>query len=714
MATKEYIPLNTTPGQSATSPGTVFIERIGSETAQQAADRANSGAALSTIQVGAFVGDNSHSFSKTGTDYNNTAFVSTPSLRLIDTSVRTKPRLKGNDFAFPVQVGQNTLLLGRLPDFTVAGVKLIVYAGPNFSDTAERARILAKGFNALGESVPNGYQISRTQQVELLRGAAYKNVAAAALSGLSTSDPSYNWLVKMRDNNEFIDNQTACHLFAKQVFNTLNGSGRAEGQGVLGYCPDWEDASLSTLSGNDFQTQWLNFTGYLCEGVRLAAIEYNQAHPSAQVAIPEPVLYDKSRICQYTYDQWEMDQEADGTTGWDGGTYTYSDPEPGLPIYLHRIHLTGSAFENGASKSAPMGATNPLGAYLRDHGGYAGSAEYMRYPWHSGSFFKKDTNGNFLTTTTGGVTNFIYRDDAHTATIYGQQVPILTYDAKAHLNMVYLRLMQGYTDYYFRSGGKHMPKSTDVQSGWSLLKLLQWFRADLEFKSDNDEGHPSETDGVPVGLNHRPHQPEEIERDIIAQYFFRECIRFFDSPQSTLVQGAEVQQQQGSQVRAKGSWETVSKALYRASRFDWVFDVAHQFCCPYLYIRKQTTTKAYYDRREAFEKKPYLVPIIIPSYQGNTYLLLIWSYPALDETMSVELTTWVNKAGATTPGYKVIMTRGTGIDAWRIPAGFSDMIPSNWLFQFTDMTGEKQTVTGDYRDLIAGRITSHPNPPTLA
>ncbi|GAB4044097.1 hypothetical protein [Spirosoma jeollabukense] len=671
-------------------------------TAFNSAVAANSLPVVDRPIAGAVVGKYSYDFALSGSDYNGHPFVTTTAPVLVD-APRSAPRPLGNYFPLDPQTAQNTVLLRRLPTTTVPSSKIVVYAGPNFTNTDDRSAILTRGFNAVAENVQDRTTITGTRGNYLIQGNGYRAIGGSLANnfGISMSTEARNALRDYADHGYYINNAEAGLLFGQAVWNDKKGPDwSTNSNGAFAFSPDFED--LTSAGGYD-EAQWRNMVGYMMAGVK------SQANADGK---PTPwfLPYDWGTLTNYSLQTRSRDQ----------GTSPYTelpspiayDPEPGVPFYFSYAAI-GGAF-GGGTKLAPIGANNPLAQYAKANPSAAGSVEYMRNTWDDQTFFKKNGNGQPLTRTVSGssVPLLVYRDDARTATIYGQSTDILglgQYGGSEATNFIYLtyeRIQQAITDLYFRAGGKHLPMSTDRQAGWENLKLEQWFRFDTEFKNEEQAVGPH------GDLNSRPLNPDFVEGDAIAHYLLRDVLRTWGASEPTLTQGQLGTTSLGNGVGGKGSVETFSKAIERASQLNFLTDTPWRLVCPRYLIRNQAEGWSWYDPNEAFEKKPIVFGGIVPSYGSKSYLWMYWRYPMQDVDQSTEMVCWVDKgSGPVTGAYRLVLRgRKTGLDYWEVPAAVATAEPQHIKFQFTDLTGVKQTWTGDYR--IPVQYTNHPTPPT--
>ncbi len=674
------------------------------------------------------VGVYNYDYAKSGSDYLGNPFVSAPSPTL-QNSTRTKPRIRGNSFLHSPQTAINAFLSERLPAFSVHADWLVVYAGPGFQQTADRTPILLHGYSAMAENVPNRGQYSRSRLALLVPGGY--DQANAKADEIALSDPMDARIAWLRgwkgtgSTHYLIDNQAAAQAFAQRVFADYQNSDWVDhansGANLLAITPNFEVYTASPSSGNPAEVQWRNMDGYFMQGIKAAAIAASQP-------VPALIAYDWATMCHFSIALKSRNQQVSGVYTDLEPSVTYT-PDVGVPFYFSYASI-GDNFRGG-SLSTPLASGNPYSQYLKDNGGYAGSAEYMRNTWDDQTLWQKNTtDGSFKTRIVSGVTLRVPRNDARRTVICGETTDILGagyYSIGEGDNFLYLtyeRLQQAIVDTFLRAGGIHLPLSTDRQSGWEQLKLVQWARYEAEFKSLNEVTKPDNS-GIAINpatgttynvdlLNHRPLNPDFIERDVLGHLLLgRECYRFFMEPQPELAfQGAS-----NANSHTRAPHEITQKALYRLSQFNWIRDNAFRYLIPQYLIRNIARDRSWYDPNEEFEKKPILFGGLCDSRADKASKPYFWffaSYPAQDISEQTQgIYWWVDGGGAAiTPGYAYMMDgRQTFLDDHQVPDNVAGLSPTRFRTQFTDLMGEKHTLTGDYR---SAKITSHPTPPALA
>lgn len=667
--------------------------------------------------------DTSYTYSRIGSDFAGVAFESSPAPTLTPV-IQSKPRLTGNAYSFARQKAQNVFLAERHPAFSLHPSWIVVYAGPGFASQADRAPIITRGYNAIAENVPNRGLITRTRLVPLLPGG-YDQAGAVAdmLANANPNDPRIAWLRGWKGHDryhELIDNREAGRAFGQRVYQDYQNQDWANGQPLLGITPNFEIYSPSPQSSTDVESQWRNMDGYFMEGVRLAAIADNKP-------VPALMMYDWATMCHHSIKLKSRDQDTRGVYDEEGYTVQY-DPELGIPFYFSYSAI-GDAFKGG-SKSAPMAANNVYAQYVKANPAYAGSAEYMRNTWDEETLWQKNSDGTFKTRTEKGVTLLVPRSDARRTVIDGEVTDILpaAFYSKGEgdnfLYLIYERIQQAIVDTYFRSGGKHLSKSTDRQPGWENLKLEQWARHETEFKQGNEVTKPDNT-GPSINpatnqpydvdaLNHRPLNADFMERDLIFHLLAgRDMYRFWMEPQPELSsQGAA-----NANTHSRASHEVAQVAMQRVSMMNWIRDNAHQYIIPQYLVRNLGRDRSWYDPNYEFEKNPILLGLLCAARadrNNKPYFAFVASYPAQDVGQYTDgVYWWVDGAGtAITEGYRFRMDgRKTFLDDHEIPSIVANLAPSRFRVQFTDMTGQKWTKTGDYRDAT---ITNHPTPPAIS
>ncbi|QKZ15186.1 hypothetical protein [Spirosoma sp. KUDC1026] len=656
--------------------------------------------------------DFTYNFTTSGSDFNGTPFVKTPAPRLTPV-VQSRPRARGNNYDFPLQTALNTVLFGRIPAFQVADGMIVVYAGVQFNDVSLRPLVTSRGYNAVGDNMPDRTTIS-DRGVYLL--ASLFDQAQSLVDYYNQYDPgnpNKSWLADWAGPNHYlIDNQNAARELGALMQSTFSQGEWAavNGKGPLALNPDFEVNNANPRSGNSRETQHQNMVGYVMEGAKIRAQQNGQPAP---LLIP----YDWSYLSPFHLIRFEGDQPASGPYYDNGGNaLAMSDHEPGVPAYLNHNFL--SPVFLGGSKNAPIAANTPMAQYIKNTpGSAAGSAEYFHYTYDDQSFFQKDADGNYLTEQFQGKTVLVYRTDSRTTTIMGQSAHILgstQYGKGEAFDLVYEcyeRVAVAIADYKTRAGGVHLPTSAMRQSGWENLKLMQWWRYDREFK---------DLEKIPAGqsydvteLNTEPLNPHALEGDVIAQYWLRDILRPWMGPQKSIDLGQNYDAAPGfpERSRAKGAYEVFSKALQRCSVFNWVKSVPHQWVIPRYLIKNQNLRP---DVNERFEKKPLVFSLIVPNYNGKTYLLTYGRYVAQDVDRSTGMRIWLDKGtGPIGNSYAITLTgRDTFLDVWEVPSEWATAQPAHVKYQFTDMTGEKQTWSGDYRQPVI--YSNHPTPPLLA
>lgn len=664
--------------------------------------------------------DFSYSFSRTGTDFGGRSFVSTPA-PILTAVAQTAPRLLGNAYAFPRQTALNVFLPERHPVFALDPSWIVVYAGPGFAQQSDRAPIIGRGYNAVAENVPNRGLISRTRLALLVPGNYDQaNSVADSLAQSNPNDPRIPWLRGWKGSGNthyLIDNQAAGQAFGARAYSDFQNGDWTNGEALLGITPNFEVYTASPQSGNDAETQWRNMDAYFMQGVKQAAEAQSRT-------VPALIMYDWATMCHFSIKLKSRDQTSSGVYDEEGYTVNY-DPELGIPFYFSYSAI-GDAFKGG-SKSAPMGANNAYAQYVKANPSYAGSAEYMRNTWDEETLWQKNSDGSFKTRTVNGVTLLVARTDARRTTIDGEVTDLMGagyYSVGEGDNFLYLtyeRIQQAIVDTFFRSGGKHLSKSTDRQTGWENLKLEQWARHETEFKQGNEVTKPDNT-GPSINpatgqaydvdaLNHRPLNADFVERDIIAHLLLgRELYRFWMEPQPELAgQGAA-----NANTHSRASHEVAQVAMQRVAMMNWIRHNEHQYIIPQYLIRNMGRDRSWYDPSYEFEKNAILFGLLCAAradQNNKPWFVFVASFPPQDVDQNTDgVYWWVDGSGnAITTGYRFRMAgRKTFLDDHEVPAAVASLSPSRFRVQYTDMTGEKHTKTGDYRD---AKITVHPTPP---
>ena len=669
--------------------------------------------------------DTSYSFSQAGQDFAGHAFVDTPAPALTAV-VQRKPRLTGNAYAFARQSALNTFLSRRHPAFTAPF--LVVYAGPGFAQQTERDAILTRGYNLVAENVPNRGLLSRTRIAPLLPGGY--DQAQAVADSLPSGDARKSWLSDWKGSGNthyLMDNPAAAQAFGKRVYQDYQNIDWSNGSPLFGITPNFEVYTANPNSGNPVEVQWRNMDGYFMQGFRQAFLDDLAAKGDGRT-LPVLILYDWATMCHYSIKLKSKNQTSTGTYDEEGYSVNYT-PEVGVPFYFSYAAI-GDNFKGG-SATAPLNANNPYSLYAKAYGAYAGSAEYMRNTWpETESFWQKNNDGTLKTRVVNGVTLLVPRTDAFQTTINGEACPILGagyYSVGEGDNFLYLaheRRQQAIVDTYFRAGSKHLSISTDRQTGWENLKLVQWARFEAEFKQHNEVQTPDGTGlstnpatgvaYVEEDLNHRPLPGFFIEGDLMMAYFYgRDMYRFWMEPQPELsTQGAA-----NTNSHTRAAHEMAQVAMNRLTQFAWIRQNEFQYILPAYLIRNLGRDRSWYDPNEEFEKKIDFVGGLCDARSDRNdkpYFFFGAQYLAQEVDAHTDvLYWWVDGAGnALTDAYQIRLNgRVLVADDHEVPALVAGLSPSRFRRQFTDMTGEKHTHTGDYRD---AKITVHPTPPALA
>lgn len=668
--------------------------------------------------------DTSYTYSRVGTDFAGTSFVSTPAPRLTAVN-QTKPRLLGNAYGFPRQTALNVMLPERHDTFSLHDDWIVVYAGPGFALQADRTPLLTRGYNAIAENVPNRGLFSRSRQALLVPGNyGQAGSVADTLAASNPNDPRIVWLREWEGHDRthlLIDNREAGQAFGQRAYEDYQNGDWTNDEPLLGITPNFEIYTINPRSSNpDVESQWRNMDGYFMEGVRLAAIADGKP-------VPALMMYDWATMCHHSIKLKSKDQTSSGVYDEEGYTVNY-DPELGIPFYFSYSAI-GDAFKGG-SKTAPMGANNVYAQYVKANPSYAGSAEYMRNTWDDETLWQKNSDGTFKTRQVNNVTLLVARTDARRTVIDGEVTDILGagfYSVGEGDNFLYLtyeRIQQAIVDTFFRAGGKHLPKSTDRQPGWENLKLEQWARHETEFKQGNEIRTPDGNNdainpatGVKYdvdALNHRPLNADFVKRDIISHLLLgRELYRFWMEPQPELAtQGAA-----NANTHSRASHEVAQVAMQRVSMLNWIRDNEFQYIIPQYLVRNIGRDRGWYDPNQEFEKVAILYGGLCPARSDRSNKPYFWfgaSFPPQDVDQHTDgIYWWVDESGnPITPGYQFRMAgRETFLDDHEVPAAVANLSPSRFRVQYTDLTGEKHTKTGDYRD---AKITNHPTPPAAA
>lgn len=675
---------------------------------------------LALPDAGAVVGTYSYAFSRAGTDAGGRPMIDKPA-PVLAAAARQSPRLPlGNDFDHPIQTALNTFLAARYPAFAIPW--LVTYAGVGFALTADRSPILSRGYGAIAENMPNRGLYSRTKLAILLPGGYdLANTKADQLAAVDSGDARIPWLRGWKGTGSthyLIDNQAAAQAFGAKAYSDYQNSDWTNGSPLLAITPNFEVYTASPDSGNGAEQQWRNMLGWFMQGFHAEAVSRSQT-PAALI------MYDWASMCHYSMIMRSRDQQVSGSYTDLEPAVSYN-PEVGVPFYFSYASI-GDNFRGGGSKTAPLQAGNPYSQYLKDNGGYAGSAEYMRNTWDDQSFWQKNTDGTFKTRVVGGVTLLVPRTDARRTSIGGEVCDILgagrysVGEGDNFLSLAYQRRQETIVNVVLRAGGKHQPTSLDRQTGWENLKLVQWARLDAEFKQTNEVTKPDNSGpainpatGVAydVGaLNSRPLNPDFLVADILLNCLRGiDCYRFWMGPEPELsAQGVTA-----SSLHTRASSEVAQKAMYRLAQFSWIKTNTIQYVNPQYLIRNLGRDRSWYDPNEEFEKKADVGAILCNARSDRAnkpYVVVFGQYMAQDVTMITPVTYWwVDESGnPVTPGYLMYLVgRRTFADDHELPAAVIGLPPTRMRFQYVDMTGAKHTLTGNYLD---AKITDHPVPP---
>ena len=591
---------------------------------------------------------------------------------LID-ATRTNMRPTGNDFPLAPQTAKNTVLLNRIPPFMPHSSKQIVYAGHWFS--AGDMIPFYTAFTHVAESVPSP-NTRAPLRINFTVPGGY-DVAQEVVNTLPDSDARKVWFQDwLTGNHRLMNNEAAARYFGRRLYQSIYPGN------VHTWSLNFEVHEPNPRSGNSEEQQWMNMVAWTAWGIVDEAI--SRGNP-----VPFFTSYEGCILSPFAPTFYDQPQ---------GG----GDPEPGMPQYMNRNNLYLPY--RGGSSGAPIGTSSPMAQLLTQHGGAVGQVEYMNYTWDNQTFFKKNSDGSYQLS--GGVP--IWRDDARVAVVMGTTAQIdpgvvgdRPSEAYGYAQLIYSRLSSMMTDRYFLSGGKHIWKSTDRQTGLQKWKQMFWYRIDTQ----------GITPGPDEVWNRRPLNPEYAERDGMLMYLYCDVIRGWSETREAIATGGV----SNHMNKANGSIEMYVKGFYRASQLNWIFSQEWYNVQPRLWMKNQGVGESL-DADEHFAKKPIIVGGICPSRTDKAnkpWLWLLWSYPVQEATQQTEVLVWIDKgSGPITPSYKLLMDgRRTGLDACQLPDACATAEPKHIYFQFTDMLGTKQTWRGDYRE---AKITSHPTPPALA
>lgn len=627
----------------------------------------------------AIIGKYSYVFSDTRKDYLNRSFKSDPAPVLFD-AVRTAPRLLGNYYDFEPQTALNTALFKRIPSFVTHPKKVLIYPGGLYSGSGDND-LIGRGWTHTSESAKWPGSVYPTNLKRALELANYQAAYNAAME-LSSGDPLRTELLEWSTTNPafegthlFLKTEAAAKLYAAKWWQTFKQSDWWGG-GVDYFSVNHEVFAARTDVGLDYVAQWYRQIGWITkEIIRLAALEGKTLKSPitdfGNLTHPAPFFFDDT------------------------------DPSTGFPRYMS-VGYVQEPFR-GSSQSSPLGAPSDIGALLRDGKAFTGVGSYVQHTMDEQSLFQKNTNGTYKIGTDGGL---IYRTDKRTTTITGQSAVIYSGDYDKSILKFYSMAARHATNIYFRAGGKHLPLSTDRQTGFDSVRFSSQFRLDTESESGISPASTGTTDAEFATLNARPLNPDWTEGHALMMYLFSDVVRGWMETQNQTSLGAD----NGKQSKARASVEIYAKGFQRAAQLNWIVDTPWRLVQPKLWIKNQGIVSAP-SADEQFYRKPILMGGIATKDGKPTLWLYGW-WPCQDTDRYTDVIVWVNKgAGPVTPGYRVrLKGRKAFLDYWQLPEGAAGLAPKDIYFQFSSLLGEKITWRGDYREQ---KITVHPVPPAV-
>ncbi|RYC70850.1 hypothetical protein [Spirosoma sordidisoli] len=618
--------------------------------------------------------DFSYTYSQQGQDASGNSFVSTPA-PILAKVVREAPRQTGNYYDFPIQSALNTVLHKRHPQFVTHPKKVIIYPGRLYSNPGAND-LIGRGWTHTSESAKQA-DVEGPYPTEFKRALEMPNypAAAQAASMIGPSDPRYQQLMDWANQKILITDESACQLYAQFFWQTFR---QADwwGGGVEYFSVNQEVFTPRPNAGLSDYAQWYRQVGWLSQGIINAA--------AADGFTVKTGFTDHGNLC--TVGPWFHDDTAAGVA---------VDPDPTIPRYMH--FSTIDEPYRGSSQAAPLGENSVLASLVKQGKGYVGVGSYQQHTFDDQSLFQKNSDGSFK------VVNgeLVWRTDRRITTIASQSCQLYEDDTYRAMLKIYGRFARYAANIWFRAGCKHLPMSTDRQTGWeNMLGQSCQFRVDGESETGLSAGFTLEQ---VQDINRRPLNPDWTEGIGIADYLFADYIRGWMQTQFVTALGAAV----SNDSTSRASLEIYQKAFNRAAQLNWINDVPWRLVQPKFWIFKQGG-QGPADPFEAFYRKPILTGGLAVR-NGETWLWLYGWWPCQDVNASTTVTVWGDIAGVKTPAYTVLLDgRSAFLEDWVLPATMNGIEPKHLYFQFTDFQGQKHTWRGDYRE---ARITNHPTPP---
>lgn len=620
--------------------------------------------------------DSSYTFSRAGQDFAGHSFLTTPAPILTARVDQTKPRLLGNNYVFAPQMAFNTSLFSRLPAFSIHASKTTIYPGGLWSDPNDNT-LQSRGWSHMSGStrIPSNDSRTYKKAVEQAFYVAAKNAATR----IGSSNPSYqkllDWCGPFDDfhgEHILIDTEDACKEYAYDWYLILKSLGNVESFSIN------HEVYTTRDNGVNGYVQWYQQVGWIAKWI----IYYARQDGDTTMKC---CFTDWGNIAQIRVQDWDM-----LASQW--------KPDDGLsnvPAYMH-YSLVSEPY-GGGSANAPLGENSTIAQICKAGNGIPGLQSYMKHTWDDQTFFVESSPGAKALDNNG---NLIYRTDQRNVTLYNQDTVIVPTDGKECAEQLYIFAARLVTNWFFRSGGKHLALSTDRQTGWESLQLSSAFRLDGEW--------PGDFPGVSIDqTNARPLNKDLTEFHATLMYMESDYIRGWMVTQEVTAMGADAD----PLSKTRGSAEIYTKAWQRASQLNWIFDTPYQLLQPRHWIFQQGGTGPS-NPDEQFYRKPFLQGGYAKNYQGQPALFFYGCYVCQDVNQHTDMIIWGDTGTAQTPAYTIRLDgRKTFIDWWFLPSQFINLNPAQIFVQFVDMTGTKQTWDMDYR---TAKITNHPIPPVAA
>jgi len=621
--------------------------------------------------------DTSYTFSLQGADSFGNSFVSTPAPKLVEV-VQEAPRATGNFYEFTVQSALNTVLHKRHPQFVTHPKKVIIYPGRLYSNAGANDMI-GRGYTHTSESAKQA-NVEGPYPTEFKRALEMPNypAAIAAAQSVGPGDYRYQMLIDWANGYKLIPDESACRLYAQFWWATFK---QADwwGGGVEYFSVNQEVFNARPDSPYSSYAQWYRQIGWITKGIIDAAANEGKTLKSG--------LTDHGNLC--SVGPYFHDDTAAGVL---------VDPDPTIPRYMH-FSTIDEPFR-GNSQSAPMGESSLIATLVKQGKAFVGVGSYQQHTWDNQSLFQKNSDGSFV------INNgeLVWRTDRRMATIASQSCQLYEDDTYRAMLKIYGHFARWAANMWFRAGAKHLPLSTDRQTGWeNMAGQSCQFRVDGESESGLSAGFTIEQIR---DINRRPLNPDWTEGLGIAYYTFSDYIRGWMQTQFVTELGATVTNDSTS----RASLEIYQKAFQRGAQLNWINDVPWRLVQPKFWIFKQGG-QGPADPFEAFYRKPILTGGLAER-NGETWLWLYGWWPCQDVDKTTDVKVWGDIAGVKTPAYTVrLQGRRAFLDDWKLPATMDGIEPKNLYFQFTDFLGQTHTWRGDYRE---ARITNHPTPPAAA